>query len=192
MGEHKQMIRPIIESAQPKMDKAIDHLVEELKSIRTGRASGALVENLAIDYYGMTQPLKAIASINTPDARTIAITPWDKGAMTSIEKAIQDSPTLGLNPMNDGVVIRLSIPTLTEERRREIAKSLGSKIEDCRIALRNIRHDVLKEVQKLEKDKLATQDDVKFAESELNKKIDACQLRIDEIEAAKTKEILEV
>ena len=186
------MIRPIVESAQPKMDKAIDHLVEDLKSIRTGRASGALVENLTVDYYGMTQPLKAIASINTPDARTIAITPWDKGAMTSIEKAIQESPTLGLNPMNDGIVIRLSIPSLTEERRREIAKSLGSKIEDCRIALRNIRHDVLKEVQKLEKDKLATQDDVKFAEAELNKKIDACQRRIDEIEAVKTKEILEV
>jgi ribosome recycling factor len=186
------MIRPIVESVQPKMDKAIDHLVEELKSIRTGRASGALVENLTIDYYGMAQPLKAIASINTPDARTIAITPWDKGAMTSIEKAIKESPTLGLNPMNDGIVIRLSIPTLTEERRREIAKSLGSKIEDCRIALRNIRHDVLKDVQKLEKDKQATQDDVKFAEAELNKKIDACQLRIDEIEANKTKEILEV
>lgn len=186
------MIRPIVESAQPKMDKAIDHLTEELKSIRTGRASGALVENLTIDYYGQLQPLKAIASINTPDARTIAITPWDRGAMTSIEKAIQESPTLGLNPMNDGIVIRLSIPALTEERRREIAKSLGGKLEDCRIALRNIRRDVLKDVQRLEKDKVVTQDDVKFAEAELNKKIDACQLRIDEIEATKTKEILEV
>lgn len=186
------MIRPIVESAQPKMDKAIDHLSEQLKSIRTGRASGALVENLTVDYYGVPQALKAIASINTPDARTIAISPWDKGAMTSIEKAIRDSPTLGLNPMNDGNVIRLSIPALTEERRREIVKSLSSKIEDCNIVLRNIRHDVLKEVQRLEKDKQATQDDVKFAEAELNKKIDAAKARIDVIESAKTTEIMSV
>ena len=186
------MIRPIVESAQPKFDKAIEHLSEELKAIRTGRASGALVENLVVDYYGAPQPLKGIATINTPDARTIAITPWDKGAMPSIEKAIRESQSLGLNPNNDGTTIRLSIPSLTEDRRREIAKSLGVKVEECRIALRNVRQATLKEVQRLEKDKQATQDDVKFAETELNKKIEACQKRIDKIELAKTQEIMEV
>lgn len=186
------MVRPIVESAQPKMDKAIEYLSEELKAIRTGRASGALVENLTVDYYGTVQPLKGIATISTPDARSIAITPWDKGAMTSIEKAIREAKSLGLNPMNDGVTIRLSIPALTEDRRREIAKSLGANIEECRITLRNIRHDTLKDVQRLEKDKQVTQDDVKFAEAELNKKIDACQQRIDAMEMAKTKEIMEV
>lgn len=186
------MVRPIVESAGPKMEKALEHLASELGSIRTGRATTGLVDSITVDYYGVPQPLKAIASINTPDARTIAITPWDKGAMAPIEKAIRDTPTLGLNPMNDGNVIRLAIPPLTEDRRREIVKSLGSKIEECRITLRNVRHDTLKEVQKLEKDKQATQDDVKFAEAELNKKIDQFQRRIEELEAAKTKELMEV
>lgn len=186
------MVRPIVEAADPKMNKALEHLAEELSSIRTGRASTSLVDGIIVEYYGTPQPLKAVASITTPDAKSIAITPWDKGAMASIEKAIRETPTLGLNPMNDGSVIRLVIPPLTEDRRREIVKSLGTKIEDCRIALRNIRHDTLKEVQKLEKDKQATQDDVKFAEAELNKKIETFQKRIEELEAAKTKELMEV
>lgn len=186
------MVRPIVESADPKMEKALEHLSEDLKSIRTGRANTALVDHVVVEYYGATQPLKAVASVNTPDARSIAITPWDKSMLMVIEKAIRDTPGLGLNPMNDGNVIRISVPALTEDRRREIVKSLGTKIEDCRIALRNIRHDVLKEVQKLEKDKQATQDDVKFAEAELNKKIEQFQLRIVELEAVKTKEIMEV
>ncbi len=186
------MVRTLVETADPKMAKALDHLSEELKSIRTGRASVSLVDNLLVEYFGTPQPLKAMASINTPDARTIAITPWDKTALPIIEKAIRETPTLGLNPMNDGSVIRLSIPSLTEDRRREIVKSLGAKIEECRITLRNIRHDLLREVQRLEKDKQATQDDVKFAEAELNKKIDQFHRRIEEIEAEKTKEIMEV
>lgn len=186
------MVRNLVDGAGPKMDKAVEHLSEELGTIRTGRASVALVDGITVEYYGAPQPLKAIASINTPDARTIAITPWDKGAMTSIEKAIRETQSLGLNPMNDGNVIRLSIPPLTEERRREIAKGVGTKVEECRIALRNIRHDLLKEVQKLEKEKQATTDDVKFAEAELNKKIDQYHKRIEELEAAKTKELMEV
>lgn len=186
------MVRALVESANPKMDKALEHLSEDLKSLRTGRASTALVENIVVEYYGTTQPLKAVASLNVPDGRTLAITPWDKTAMGPIEKAIRDNQALGLNPQNDGSVIRLNIPPLTEERRREIVKSLGSKVEDCRITLRNIRHEVLKEVQRMEKDKQATQDDVKFAEAELNKKIEQYQKRIEELEAAKTKELMEV
>ncbi len=186
------MVRSLVEAAQPKMEKALEHLMQELSSLRTGRASTGLVDSLVVEHYGVAQPLKGMASINTPDARTIAITPWDKTALGPIEKALRESPTLGLNPMNDGVVIRLNIPSLTEDRRREIVKSLGGKVEDCRISLRNIRHDVLKEVQKQEKAKEATQDDVKFAETELNKKIDVFQKRIEELEAAKTKELMEI
>ena len=186
------MIRPLVESANPKMEKAIEHLESELTALRAGRASTALVEGLVIDYYGVMQPLKAIATLGTPDARTIAITPWDKGAMASIEKAIRENHALGLNPSNDGQVIRLSIPALTEERRREIVKSLGGKVEECRISLRNIRQDLLREVKRLEKDKLVTQDDTKFAEAELNKKIDQFQKRIEEVEAAKTAEIMAI
>jgi ribosome recycling factor len=186
------MVRAMIDGATPKMEKAIEHLSEELKAIRTGRANTALVDNVMVEYYGTTQPLKGVASVNTPDARSIAITPWDKGMLPVIEKAIRDTPALGLNPMNDGSVIRLSIPSLTEDRRREIVKSLGAKVEECRISLRNIRHEVLKDVQKMEKDKQASQDDVKFAEAELNKKIDQFQQRIAEIEATKTNEIMEV
>jgi ribosome recycling factor len=125
-------------------------------------------------------------------ARTIAVTPWDKGALGPIEKAIRDNPSLGLNPSNDGNVIRIPVPAMTEERRREVVKSLGTKVEECRIALRNIRHEVLNDVKKLEKAKEATTDDVKFAETELGKKIDQMQKKIDELEAAKSKEIMEV
>jgi ribosome recycling factor len=174
------------------MDKALEHLAGEMDSLRTGRATTALVDNLQVESYGVMQPLKAVASINTPDARTIAINPWDKGMLPVIEKAIRDNQALGLNPSNDGAVIRLNIPAMTEDRRREVVKSLGAKIEDCRIALRNIRRDAMDEVKKLERDKQATQDDVKFAETELNKKIDQFQKRVEEMEAVKTREIMSV
>jgi ribosome recycling factor len=186
------MIRPLVESAGPKMEKAVEHFSEDLKSLRTGRASVALLDGVSVEYYGSVQPLKAIASVTTPDARSLAITPWDKGAMASIEKAIRENQSLGLNPSNDGNVIRISIPAMTEERRREVVKSMGAKVEDCRVRLRNIRHDILNDVKKMEKAKEATEDDVKFAETELNKKIDQFQKRIDELEAAKAKEIMEV
>ncbi len=186
------MVRALVDGAAPKMEKAVEHFAEELKSLRTGRASAAILDGVIVEYYGTPQPLKGVASVNTPDARTIAITPWDKGAMTSIEKAIRENQTLGLNPMNDGSVIRLNIPPMTEERRKEVVKGLGAKVEECRIALRNIRHDVLNEVKRMEKAKEATTDDVKFAEAELNKKIEQFQKRIDEVEAAKAKEIMEV
>ena len=186
------MVREVVEAADPKMQKATLHFEEDLKTLRTGRASIAMLDGVVVEYYGAKQPLKAIASVNTPDARTLAIAPWDKGALAVIEKALRDTPSLGLNPQNDGSVIRLNIPPLTEERRKEIVKSLGSKVEECRIALRNIRHEAFNEVKRMEKAKEATSDDVKFAETELNKKIEKFQRRIEEIEAAKAKEIMEV
>ena len=186
------MVRTLVESAGPKMEKAIERFGEELKSLRTGRASTALLDGIRVEYYGAVQPLKAMAQINTPDARTIAVTPWDKGAMGPVEKAIREDQSLGLNPMNDGSVIRITIPPMTEERRKEVVKALGGKVEECRIHLRNIRHDVLNEVKRMEKAKEATTDDVKFAEAELNKLIDRFQKKIEELEAVKAKEIMEV
>jgi ribosome recycling factor len=186
------MVRNLVDGAGPKMDKAVEHFAAELKSLRTGRATTAMLDGVTVEYYGVPQPLKGVAQVSTPDARSLAVAPWDKAALGPIEKAIRENQALGLNPMNDGSVIRMAVPPLTEERRREIVKSLGAKVEDCRIALRNIRHDVLNEVKRLEKSKEATADDVKFAETELNKKIEQFQKRINEVEAAKTKEIMEV
>ncbi len=186
------MVPQLVKSADPKMQKAIDHLQDEMSALRTGRASVGMVDGLVVEYYGQSLPLKQLATIGTPDARTIAITPWDRNAMDPIEKAIRESQALGLTPNNDGHNIRLNIPPMTEERRRDVVKQLGEKIENSRISLRNIRHEVLNEVKKLEKDKQATQDDVKFAEQELNKKIDEYHKRIEELEKAKTAEIMQV
>jgi ribosome recycling factor len=186
------MVRTLVDAAGPKMERAVEHFADELKTLRTGRASVAMLDGVTVEYYGAVQPLKAVASVNAPDARSLAVTPWDKGVLQAIEKAIRENQALGLNPSNDGGTIRMAVPPMTEDRRREVVKTLGGKVEQCRIALRNIRHDVLNEVKRLEKSKEATADDVKFAEGELNKKIDQFQKRIDEIEAAKSKEILEV
>jgi ribosome recycling factor len=186
------MVRQALDAANPKMDKALAHLEDELNSLRTGRASVGMVDGVTVDYFGTPQPLKAVASITTPDAKSIAITPWDRSMLQVIEKAIRDDQRLGLNPNNDGSVIRLNIPAMTEDRRRDIIKILGQKVEECRIALRNIRHEALDEVKKLEKSKQATQDDLKFAETELNKKIDQYQAKIEIIQASKEKEIMEV
>jgi ribosome recycling factor len=186
------MVRAMVDGAGPKMEKAVEHFAAELKSLRTGRANVAMLDGVIVEYYGVPQPLKAVAQVSAPDARSLAVAPWDKGALGPVEKAIRENQALGLNPMNDGTVIRMAVPPLTEERRREIVKSLGSKVEDCRIALRNIRHEVLNEVKRMEKAKDATSDDVKFVETELNKKIEQFQKRIDEVEAAKAKEIMEV
>jgi ribosome recycling factor len=185
-------VRTVVEAAGPKMEKALDHYSEAVKSLRTGRAQTAMLDGVIVQYYGVPQPLKSVAQVSAPDARSLAITPWDKGAMPAVEKAIREDQALGLNPMNDGQVIRISIPPLTEERRRDIVKALGAKTEECRIALRNIRHEVLNEVKRLEKAKEATADDVKFTETELNKKIDQFQKRLLELEAAKTNDIMEV
>jgi ribosome recycling factor len=186
------MVRQVIDNTPAKMDKALSHLEEELTSLRTGRASVGMVDGIQVDYFGTLQPLKAVASITTPDAKSLAITPWDRSMLQAIEKAIRDDQRLGLNPSNDGNVIRLNVPAMTEDRRRDILKVLGQKVEECRISLRNIRHEALDEVKKMEKSKQATQDDLKFAETELNKKIDQYQAKIEIIQAAKEKEIMEV
>lgn len=182
----------VLRQAGPKMDRAVGHLEDELKGLRTGRASTALVEGIEVDQYGQKMALKQVATLSTPDARTIAITPWDPTTLPSIEKAIRESQSLGLNPNNDGHTIRLNLPPLNEETRKALVKALGDKIEQCHIALRNTRHDLLEEIRGLEKNKGATQDDVRLAQTELDKKIDQYREQIKRIEDAKTKEIMEV
>jgi ribosome recycling factor len=186
------MVAAIVKSVDPRMDKAIERLEEDLRSLRTGRAQTSLVENLTIEVWGAQQPLKAVATINTPDAQTIAITPWDRSNVAVVEKMLRETQSLGLNPSSDGNVVRLNVPPMTEERRREIVKELGQKVEACNIALRQIRHDVLNEVKKLAKNGDATQDDERFAEQELNKKIDNYKKRIDGLAKAKEAEVMTV
>jgi ribosome recycling factor len=186
------MVAVIVKSADPRMDKAIEHFEDDIRSLRTGRAQTSQVENLMVEQYGQMMPLKTIATITTPDAQTIAISPWDKNLVAPIEKMIRENQALGFNPMSDGNVVRMNVPSMTEERRRDIVKELGQKAEAANIALRNIRHDVLGEVKRLEKDGQATQDDMKFAEQELNKKIDTYKKRIDELARAKEAELMTV
>lgn len=186
------MVTQVVNSADARMDKAIAHLQEDITSLRTGRAQTSMVENIMVEQWGQQTPLKAVATITTPDAQTIAISPWDKSMVAVIEKTIREDQGLGLNPASDGNAVRLNVPPMTEERRRQIVKELGQKVEQCNIALRSIRHDILGEVKKLEKDKQATQDDMKFAEQSLNKKIDQYKQKITEIAKAKEAEIMTV
>jgi ribosome recycling factor len=186
------MVTGIVKGADARMDKALEHLAEDLRSLRTGRAQTSLVENITVEQFGNQVPLKTVASINTPDAQTIAISPWDKSLVAAIEKTLRETQSLGLNPSSDGNVVRLNVPPMTEERRREIVKDMGQKVEACNISLRNVRHDVLNEVKRLEKDKQATQDDVRYAEQELNKKMDQYKKRVDDLAKAKEAEVMTV
>lgn len=186
------MVKDLLDQVDPKMTKAVEHYEHELQGLRTGRASGTLVEGITVEMYGQTTPVRQVATINTPDARTISITPWDKSALPLIEKAIRDTQSLGLSPVSDGNTIRLNIPPLTEERRKEIVKQLGEKTEACYIALRNVRHDALSEARKQEKAKQATQDDLKWAEAELNKKMEKFKSQVAQIEKSKTAEIMAI
>jgi ribosome recycling factor len=185
-------VREQVNSADAKFDKAIAHLEDELRSLRTGRAQTSLVENLAVEQYGAMAPLKTVATITTPDAHTIAISPWDKNLVAPIEKLLRESQSLGLNPSSDGQVVRLNVPPMTEERRREIVKDLGTKVEQCYIAMRNARHEILNDVRKMEKAGEATKDDVKFAEEQLNQKIDAWRSKVEAVAKTKETEIMSV
>ena len=148
----------ILSGAQDRMQKSVEALTRELNSIRTGRASPVLVDNLTVEYYGTETPLNQLASISVPEARTLQIEPWDKNALLEVERSILKSD-LGLVPNNDGSIIRVNIPALTEERRRELVKLVGKKLEEASIAVRNIRRDAVAGVRQLEKDKGISQDD---------------------------------
>lgn len=185
------MIADILADAEHKMKITVDHTSEEFAAIRTGRAHPAMFSKLMVDYYGAPTPLQQLATFQVPEARTVLISPFDRGAMAGIERAIRDSD-LGVNPANDGNVIRLVLPQLTEERRREYIKLARHKAEDGRVAVRNIRRHEVDAIKKLEKDKQVGEDEAKVAEKKLDvltkKYVDA----IDDQLKAKEAELLEV
>lgn len=185
------MVQEQIGDAKSRMHKAVEALRHELQSVRTGRASPGLVENIKVDYYGAPTPLLQLATINTPDPKLIVISPYDRTAIGAIEKAIQKSD-IGLNPSSDGTVVRLAIPPLTEERRKEIAKHVRKRVEDARVAVRNVRRDVHEHLRKLEHEHTISQDDLHRAETELQKATDEQISQVDDLGTEKEQEILTV
>ncbi len=183
--------RTIVAQGEEPMKKAIDKLKTDFASLRTGRASPALVEGLKAESYGAMMPINQLANISIPDGRTIEIRPWDITQCANIEKAILKSD-LGLTPMNDGKIIRISVPGLTEERRKEITKIVNKMAEDYKVSVRNIRREILENIKKAEKDKKITEDDKVVAEHESQKLTDIYIKKIDELVSTKEKEIMEV
>lgn len=181
----------ILLTADEKMDSSIEAFRRDLNGIRTGRAHPSLIEMLPVDYYGAITPLKQLASINAPEARLLTIQVWDRGAVSAIQKAIQASD-LGLNPAIDGQLLRLPIPPLTEQRRKEFVKQLHHKSEDARVAVRNVRRHAHDELRRAEKDGAVSQDDLKRHEEELQKITDRHVAVIDAESKKKEAELLEV
>jgi ribosome recycling factor len=186
-----EMSRLVIDEALAKMEKSVSHARHEFSTIRTGRASPALVEKLPVDYYGQEVPLQQLAGFSVPEARQLLITPYDRGSMEAIEKAIQNSD-LGLNPGNDGHVIRLSFPPLTEERRKDLVRVVRQMAEDGRIALRNERRAARHELESFAKDGDISEDELQRAEKELESLVHAREAEIDAALEAKEQELLEV
>lgn len=185
------VIKETIKEAETKMGSAIQNLEGDLGGIRTGRASPALVERLHVDYYDTPTPLLQLATISVPEPRQLMIRPFDASSLKNIERAILSSE-LGLTPNNDGKVIRLNIPPLTEERRHELVKVVHNRLEDSRIAVRNVRRDMMKDLREFEHEKLISEDDLVTAEEELQKLTDKMIEEIDQIGQKKEREIMEV
>lgn len=191
MGTLSSVIEETLLDAIDKMDKAVEHVQSQFQTVRTGRAVPALVEKLNVEYYGAPVPLQQMASIQVPEARMLLIKPHDASTLGSIEKAIRESD-LGVNPSNDGVVIRLNFPALTEERRKEYVKVVKNMAEDGRIAIRNIRRDARKHLEQSEKDSEISADELERAEKELEKITHEHTDRIDTAVGRKEQELLEV
>jgi ribosome recycling factor len=174
-----------------RMSHTIEALRKDLASIRTGRASLALLDDIMVNYYDTLTPLQQLASLSIPESRQIAIQPWDQKIISDIEKAILKSD-LGLTPANDGKTIRINIPTLTEERRKQLVKTVKRKAEEAKVAVRNIRRDANEELKRLEKDKHVSEDVVKKSQEDIQKITDSYIAKVDEVVANKEKEIMEV
>jgi ribosome recycling factor len=181
----------VLEDGKKKMQGALASLNKELGKLRTGRASASLVENLKVEYYGNPTVLSQIASISVPDSRTVTIQPWDRGAFGDIDKAIQKSD-LGLNPVNDGKLIRINIPPLTEDRRKDLAKVAKKYAEEAKVHVRTVRRDLNEALKKLQKDKAITEDDVRTGQEKVQKLTDDTVKECDKVLAAKEKEIMEI
>jgi ribosome recycling factor len=185
-----ELIKKQVTDARALMDKAIDHCEGELQKIRAGKASPSMFDDIMVDYYGSATPLNQIASVNTPDARTIVIQPWEKSMLSPIEKAIMEA-NLGVNPQNDGVIIRINVPPLTEERRRDLVKKAKAEAETGKIAVRNIRKDANEKIRKL-KTEGVSEDEMKVGEAEIQKLTDAYIIKVDHHSEAKEKDIMTV
>jgi ribosome recycling factor len=185
------MVNESLKTIEEKMKNSIKMFRSDLSTIRTGHASPALVEHLRVEYAGMPMPLNQLASISAPEAGLLVIQPWDKNSLRDIEKAISKSE-LGFNPSNDGNIIRIKIPPLSEERRQELIKVVRQRTEERRIIIRNLRHEALNELKKLEKDKAISQDENKRAMDQLQKLTDFNILEADKLSQAKEKELKEV
>jgi ribosome recycling factor len=185
------MTGEVIEMARKEMEKAVEAFKHELARVRTGRASTALIENLAVNYYGAKTPLRQLAGLAAPEVRLLVITPYDKSSLHDIEKAIQTSD-LGLNPMSDGKLIRIAIPELTEERRKELVRHVRKIAEEFRVSVRNHRRDANEMVKDLHKEKQATDDEMRSAEARIQQFTTEFTERIDKVLAGKEAEIMEV
>ena len=176
---------------EEKMKKSIESVQNDFAAVRAGRANAAVLNRISVDYYGTPTPIQQIASIGSPDPRTLLITPWDANALKGIEKAILESD-LGINPQNDGKCIRLTFPQLTEERRKELVKQIHKYAENGKVAVRNIRRDAMEAFKKKQKASEITEDDLKQAEKDLQKLTDESSKKIDELLARKEKELMEI
>lgn len=185
------MINDIKTDATQRMQKCIQSFQADLKKLRTGRAHPSLIEGLKVDFYGSDTPLNQVANIGVEDGRTLVVTPWDKNMVAAIEKAIYKSD-LGLNPNTAGTVMRIPLPPLTEERRRDILKVVRSQAEDARVAVRNVRRDAMSEIKEAVKEKLISQDDERRGGEEIQKITDKAIADIEQVLAAKEKEVMQV
>ena len=187
----EDMLGEVLVEAEKKMAKAVEVLKHDLATIRTGRASPALVDRLHVEYYGSDMPLNQVAGITVPEARLIVIQPWDKSSIPAIEKAIMKSE-LGLTPSNDGNVIRIVLPQLTEERRRDLVKLVHRRVEDGRVAIHNVRREAHDDLRDLRKENMATEDDLKQEEARLQRLTDRFVAEADRIGQAKEAEVMAV
>ncbi len=188
---HIPQVQQILHQTEDKMKKVVEKTHQEFVSIRTGRATGTLLDNIRVEYYGAQTPLKQVAAVGVPDGRTIEIKPWDASALQAIEKAIHTSD-LGLTPNNDGKIIRITVPTLTEERRRDLVKVVKKMAEEFRVSIRNDRRDGMEKIKKSEKDKVITEDQRKSAEVSMQNITNQYIKDIDDSLSKKEKDIMEV
>jgi ribosome recycling factor len=191
MSETFTTTKQVEASAKTRMDKVMADLAHSMTTVRTGRANASMLDNVRVDYYGTPTPVNQVGNISVPEAGLITIAPWDASVIAAIEKAIRNAE-LGLNPANDGKLIRIPIPPLNEERRKELAKKLHGMAEDHRVAMRNVRRDANDQVKKLMKDKAISEDDEKRSLEEIQKMTDAYIKKLDEAAKAKEKDIMDI
>jgi len=185
------MIDKLVKEAEPKMKSAIEKFVSDLSKVRTGRANPAILDNVMISYYGATTPVRELATISVPEPNQISVKPWDRNALADIELGIRNSD-IGLSPINDGTQVRLILPPMTEERRKELATQVKKMGEDAKVVLRNIRREVWDQVQAAEKKNEATEDDRRWAEVELNKLVEKMNKEAEKVVADKETEIMRI